>query len=80
MLLYKASSARNLPVMTQAIAQGADINWGNPDDHLMTPLIKAVESVSMSRWPVYVKMARTNKTRSIKVQAAHDPHNAFIGS
>ena len=58
MLLYKASSARNLPVMTQAIAQGADINWGNPDDHLMTPLIKAVESVSMSRWTGPIKLGQ----------------------
>ena len=32
--------------MLEAIAQGANPNWSNPDDEGKTPLIKATESVS----------------------------------
>ncbi|KAL2103834.1 hypothetical protein ACEWY4_000702 [Coilia grayii] len=41
-LLYKASRARNLPVMAEALAHGADINSINDDDEGKTPLIQAV--------------------------------------
>ncbi|XP_041859372.1 arf-GAP with coiled-coil, ANK repeat and PH domain-containing protein 3 isoform X1 [Melanotaenia boesemani] len=41
-LLYKASKARNLPVMAEALAHGADINLVNEDDEGQTPLIQAV--------------------------------------
>lgn len=45
MLLYKATRARNLPVMLEAIALGANINWQNEEDEGRTPLIQAVQSV-----------------------------------
>ncbi|KAK2163582.1 hypothetical protein LSH36_77g06039 [Paralvinella palmiformis] len=48
LLLYKAAQARNLPVMLEALAQQADVNWHNDDEDSKTPLIKAVESGSMA--------------------------------
>ncbi|XP_062872247.1 arf-GAP with coiled-coil, ANK repeat and PH domain-containing protein 3 [Trichomycterus rosablanca] len=41
-LLYKASQARNLPVMAKALAHGADVNSGNEEDEGKSPLIQAV--------------------------------------
>nr|XP_061802858.1 arf-GAP with coiled-coil, ANK repeat and PH domain-containing protein 3-like [Nerophis lumbriciformis] len=41
-LLYKAAKARNLPVMAEALAHGADVNLVNKDDEDKTPLIQAV--------------------------------------
>lgn len=40
------AQARNLAVMLEALAQGANPNWTNDDDEGKTPLIKATESVS----------------------------------
>ena len=45
-LLYKASSAHNLPVMCQALALGADKNWMNAEHLDRTPLHSAILSVS----------------------------------
>ena len=45
LLLYKAAEARNLPVMLEALANGADPNWVNVDDEDKTPIMKAVETV-----------------------------------
>ena len=44
--VFQAADARNIAVMLEAIANGADINWKNPEDKNKTSLIKAVESVS----------------------------------
>lgn len=41
-LLYKVSRARNLPVMAEALAHGADVNSSNEEDEGKTPLIQAV--------------------------------------
>ncbi|KAF7666120.1 hypothetical protein LDENG_00120800 [Lucifuga dentata] len=41
-LLYKASKARNLPVMAEALAHGADVNLVNDEDEGKTSLIQAV--------------------------------------
>jgi len=49
MLLYKAARARNLPVMREALALGADPNWQNEEEHHQTPLMKAIASVSVTR-------------------------------
>uniref|UniRef100_A0A3Q3F5Z5 Arf-GAP with coiled-coil, ANK repeat and PH domain-containing protein n=1 Tax=Labrus bergylta TaxID=56723 RepID=A0A3Q3F5Z5_9LABR len=46
-LLYKASKARNLPVMAEALAHGADVNSVNDDDEGKTPLIQAVVGGSL---------------------------------
>lgn len=47
-LLYKASKARNLPVMAEALAHGADVNLVNDEDEGKTPLIQAVIGVRQS--------------------------------
>lgn len=44
-LLYKASKARNLPVMAEALAHGADVNCANDEDEGKTPLMQAVAGV-----------------------------------
>ncbi|XP_055079092.1 arf-GAP with coiled-coil, ANK repeat and PH domain-containing protein 3 [Periophthalmus magnuspinnatus] len=41
-LLYKASRARNLPVMAEALAHGADVNMSLEEEEGKTPLIQAV--------------------------------------
>ncbi|XP_069040152.1 arf-GAP with coiled-coil, ANK repeat and PH domain-containing protein 3 isoform X4 [Lepisosteus oculatus] len=41
-LIYKAARARNLPVMAEALAHGADVNWVNEEDEGKSPLIQAV--------------------------------------
>lgn len=46
LLLYKAAAAHNLPVMGEALAQGADKCWVNPDDRGRSPIHAAVLSVS----------------------------------
>lgn len=48
-LLYKASKARNLPVMAEALAHGADVNSINEEDEGKSPLIQAVTGVSRPR-------------------------------
>jgi hypothetical protein len=44
MLLFKAAQARNLTVMLEALANGADPNWVNEEEEGRTPLMKAVET------------------------------------
>ena len=48
LLLYKAVQARNLSVMMEALALGADANWRNPDMQGVTPLILAVAAGAMA--------------------------------
>ncbi|KFP98603.1 Arf-GAP with coiled-coil, ANK repeat and PH domain-containing protein 3, partial [Haliaeetus albicilla] len=47
LLIYKAAQARNLPLMAEALAHGAEINWVNDEDENKTPLIQAVKGVSL---------------------------------
>ncbi|KAM4571434.1 arf-GAP with coiled-coil, ANK repeat and PH domain-containing protein 3 [Fundulus diaphanus] len=46
-LLYKASRARNLPIMAEALAHGGDVNFVNDVDEGKTPLIQAVTGGSL---------------------------------
>uniref|UniRef100_A0A671NFX7 Arf-GAP with coiled-coil, ANK repeat and PH domain-containing protein n=1 Tax=Sinocyclocheilus anshuiensis TaxID=1608454 RepID=A0A671NFX7_9TELE len=46
-LLHKASRARNLPVMAEALAHGADINSVSEEDESKSPLIQAVAGGSL---------------------------------
>lgn len=48
LLMYKASRARNLPVMAEALANGANVNWVNDEDESKTPLIQAVIGVGIN--------------------------------
>uniref|UniRef100_A0A8C1HVQ5 Arf-GAP with coiled-coil, ANK repeat and PH domain-containing protein n=1 Tax=Cyprinus carpio carpio TaxID=630221 RepID=A0A8C1HVQ5_CYPCA len=45
-LLYKACQARNLPVMAEALAHGADVSSVNEEDEGKSPLIQAVIGVT----------------------------------
>ncbi|KFR16405.1 Arf-GAP with coiled-coil, ANK repeat and PH domain-containing protein 3, partial [Opisthocomus hoazin] len=47
LLIYKAAQARNLPLMAEALANGAEINWVNDEDENKTPLIQAVMGGSL---------------------------------
>ncbi|XP_055656869.1 arf-GAP with coiled-coil, ANK repeat and PH domain-containing protein 3 isoform X5 [Falco peregrinus] len=47
LLMYKAAHARNLPLMAEALAHGAEINWVNDEDENKTPLIQAVMGGSL---------------------------------
>ncbi|XP_055486925.1 arf-GAP with coiled-coil, ANK repeat and PH domain-containing protein 1 [Leucoraja erinacea] len=46
-LLYRAAALQNLPVMADALAHGADVNWVNTADENKTPLIQAVTPGSL---------------------------------
>uniref|UniRef100_A0A8C2AMG5 Arf-GAP with coiled-coil, ANK repeat and PH domain-containing protein n=1 Tax=Cyprinus carpio TaxID=7962 RepID=A0A8C2AMG5_CYPCA len=58
-LLYKASRARNLPVMAEALAHGADINSVSEEDESKSPLIQAVAGAICpkgSNTPIYLRI------------------------
>lgn len=46
MVLYRASEADNLGMISYSLALEANKNWHNPDDNGQTPLHQAVASVS----------------------------------
>ncbi|XP_028330029.1 arf-GAP with coiled-coil, ANK repeat and PH domain-containing protein 1 isoform X2 [Gouania willdenowi] len=41
-LLYRSAALQNFPVMADALAHGADVNWVNTSEESRTPLIQAV--------------------------------------
>uniref|UniRef100_A0A671N7Y3 Arf-GAP with coiled-coil, ANK repeat and PH domain-containing protein n=1 Tax=Sinocyclocheilus anshuiensis TaxID=1608454 RepID=A0A671N7Y3_9TELE len=62
-LLHKASRARNLPVMAEALAHGADINSVSEEDESKSPLIQAVAGVRLNKtWcRIYCEAIFTHK-------------------
>ncbi len=44
-LLYRSAALQNFPVMADALAHGADVNWVNVAEESSTPLIQAVTAV-----------------------------------
>lgn len=46
-LLYRAAVHQSLPIMTDALAHGADVNWVNTAEENRTPLIQAVSANSL---------------------------------
>lgn len=44
-LLYRSAALQNFPVMADALAHGADVNWVNVGEDSSTPLIQAVSVV-----------------------------------
>lgn len=46
-LLHKASRARNLPVMAEALAHGADVNSVNEEEESKSALIQAITGVRL---------------------------------
>lgn len=60
LLIYKAAQARNLPLMAEALAHGAEVNWVNDEDENKTPLVQAVMGVCCARgWEAVVGNARS---------------------
>lgn len=45
-LLYRSASLQHFPVMADALAHGADVNWVNVNEESKTPLIQAATVVS----------------------------------
>ncbi|XP_077204064.1 arf-GAP with coiled-coil, ANK repeat and PH domain-containing protein 2 isoform X2 [Paroedura picta] len=45
--LYRASYEKNLPLMAEALAHGAAVNWVNMEENRSTPLIQAVRGGSL---------------------------------
>uniref|UniRef100_A0A3B4VFC2 Arf-GAP with coiled-coil, ANK repeat and PH domain-containing protein n=1 Tax=Seriola dumerili TaxID=41447 RepID=A0A3B4VFC2_SERDU len=43
-LLYRSAALQNFPVMADALAHGADVNWVNVAEESSTPLIQAVSN------------------------------------
>lgn len=44
-LLYRSAALQNFPVMADALAHGANVNWVNVAEESSTPLIEAVSVV-----------------------------------
>ncbi|KAK3866722.1 hypothetical protein Pcinc_027760 [Petrolisthes cinctipes] len=62
LVLYRASEAHNLPMMTHSLALGANKNWHNPNDNGQSPLHQAVASGSvMALQHLLINGARVNE-------------------
>lgn len=46
-LLYRSAALQHFPVMADALAHGADVNWVNVAEESKTPLIQAATVVSV---------------------------------
>ncbi|CAH1773761.1 unnamed protein product [Owenia fusiformis] len=78
MLLYKAAQARNLPVMREALAQGADPNWSNEDDDKKNPLMEATLTGSIAACEfLLLNGAKVDKTDKKGRTALH--HATIMG-
>ncbi|XP_061620082.1 arf-GAP with coiled-coil, ANK repeat and PH domain-containing protein 1 isoform X4 [Phyllopteryx taeniolatus] len=47
-LLYRSAALQNFPVMADALAHGADVNWVNAAEEACTPLIRAVSANALA--------------------------------
>ncbi|KAG7496371.1 hypothetical protein JOB18_017799 [Solea senegalensis] len=47
-LLYRSAALQNFPVMADALAHGADVNWVNVAEESSTPLIQAVSENALA--------------------------------
>ncbi|XP_058481530.1 arf-GAP with coiled-coil, ANK repeat and PH domain-containing protein 1 isoform X1 [Solea solea] len=47
-LLYRSAALQNFPVMADALAHGADVNWVNAVEESSTPLIQAVSENALA--------------------------------
>uniref|UniRef100_A0A7N8YDT0 Arf-GAP with coiled-coil, ANK repeat and PH domain-containing protein n=1 Tax=Mastacembelus armatus TaxID=205130 RepID=A0A7N8YDT0_9TELE len=47
-LLYRSAALQNFPVMADALAHGADVNWVNTTEDSSTPLIQAVSANALA--------------------------------
>ncbi|KAM7377284.1 hypothetical protein PAMA_013873 [Pampus argenteus] len=47
-LLYRSAALQNFPIMADALAHGADVNWVNVTEESSTPLIQAVTANALA--------------------------------
>ncbi|NXY72733.1 ACAP3 protein, partial [Glareola pratincola] len=78
LLIYKASQARNLPLMAEALAHGAEINWVNDEDENKTPLIQAVMGGSLIACEFLLQNGADVNQRDIRGRAPLH-HATYLG-
>ncbi|KFW67892.1 Arf-GAP with coiled-coil, ANK repeat and PH domain-containing protein 3, partial [Pygoscelis adeliae] len=78
LLIYKAAQARNLPLMAEALAHGAEINWVNDEDENKTPLIQAVMGGSLIACEFMLQNGADVNQRDIRGRAPLH-HATYLG-
>ncbi|KFO09739.1 Arf-GAP with coiled-coil, ANK repeat and PH domain-containing protein 3, partial [Balearica regulorum gibbericeps] len=78
LLIYKAAQARNLPLMAEALAHGAEINWVNDEDENKTPLIQAVMGGSLIACDFLLQNGADVNQRDIRGRAPLH-HATYLG-
>ncbi|NXK11698.1 ACAP3 protein, partial [Herpetotheres cachinnans] len=78
LLIYKAAQARNLPLMAEALAHGAEINWVNDEDENKTPLIQAVMGGSLITCEFLLQNGADVNQRDIRGRAPLH-HATYLG-
>ncbi|NXD79704.1 ACAP3 protein, partial [Halcyon senegalensis] len=78
LLIYKAARARNLPLMAEALAHGAEINWVNDEDENKTPLIQAVMGGSLIACEFLLQNGADVNQRDIRGRAPLH-HATYLG-
>ncbi|NXF09227.1 ACAP3 protein, partial [Smithornis capensis] len=78
LLMYKAAQARNLPLMAEALAHGAEINWVNDEDENKTPLIQAVKGGSLIACEFLLQNGADVNQRDIRGRAPLH-HATYLG-
>ncbi|CAM4576364.1 arf-GAP with coiled-coil, ANK repeat and PH domain-containing protein 3 [Caretta caretta] len=78
LLIYKAAQARNLPVMAEALAHGAEVNWVNDEDENKTPLIQAVMGGSLIACEFLLQNGADVNQRDIRGRAPLH-HATYLG-
>ncbi|NXU47720.1 ACAP3 protein, partial [Turnix velox] len=78
LLIYRAAQARNLPLMAEALAHGAEINWVNDEDENKTPLIQAVVGGSLIACEFLLQNGADVNQRDIRGRAPLH-HATYLG-
>ncbi|XP_025929928.1 arf-GAP with coiled-coil, ANK repeat and PH domain-containing protein 3 [Apteryx rowi] len=78
LLIYKAAQARNLPLMAEALAHGAEVNWVNDEDENKTPLIQAVMGGSLIACEFLLQNGADVNQRDIRGRAPLH-HATYLG-
>ncbi|XP_068772466.1 arf-GAP with coiled-coil, ANK repeat and PH domain-containing protein 3 isoform X3 [Struthio camelus] len=78
LLIYKAAQARNLPLMAEALAHGAEVNWVNEEDENKTPLIQAVMGGSLIACEFLLQNGADVNQRDIRGRAPLH-HATYLG-
>ncbi|XP_075717861.1 arf-GAP with coiled-coil, ANK repeat and PH domain-containing protein 2 isoform X2 [Rhinoderma darwinii] len=64
--LYQAAFQQNLPAMSEALAQGAEVNWVNTQENNATPLIQAVHGGSLVTCEFLLQNGANVNNRDVK--------------